>query len=207
MLACSAAVGVDPNLAGAMAVGRFKDGTPVANAQSPKGDYNNDFVFKSHDPDGLKCPVHAHVRKVNPRGTTPQTSLQKERRRRIARRGIPYGRPLPDICDAEQTDPDPGADRGLLFMCFQANVEKQFEFIQRTWVDNPNFPDNVLNLPTGTDTGDDPLIGQDKNEEQRWPRKWGDAGAGKKAFNFESAVTLKGGEYFFAPSKPFLSSL
>ena len=99
------------------------------------------------------------------------------------------------------------ASRGLLFLCFQANIEKQFEFIQRTWVDNPNFPDNVFNLPFKDDTGDDPLIGQDLNEKQRWPEKWGNSGAGREKFNFEAAVTLKGGEYFFAPSKPFLAGL
>ena len=63
------------------------------------------------------------------------------------------------------------ADRGLLFMCFQANIKRQFQFIQRTWVDNPNFPVSLLN-PFKKDTGDDPLIGQDNDEAQRWPKKW-----------------------------------
>ncbi len=35
----------------------------------------------------------------------------------------------------------------------------------------------------------------------------GDPDAGRKAFIFESAVTLRGGEYFFAPSIPFIRSL
>lgn len=205
--ACAGATGHSGDLSGAMAVGRFKDGTPVVDSSAPTANYTNDFVFKTLDPDGFKCPAHAHARKVNPRGTTPSTSAASERKRRIARRGIPYGKPMPKICDAEHTDPDPAAPRGLLFMCFQANVEKQFEFIQRTWVDNPNFPDNVLNLPLQDDTGDDPLIGQDSNEKQRWPKKWGNSAAGRTKFNFEAAVTLKGGEYFFAPSKPFLASL
>lgn len=205
--ACASATGRSAELAGAMAVGRFRDGTPVVDFDAPTADYKNDFVFKTLDPDGFKCPAHSHARKVNPRGTTPSTSDASERRRRIARRGIPYGKPMPEICDAVQTDPNPAAERGLLFMCFQANIEKQFEFIQRTWVDNPNFPDNVFNLPFRDDTGDDPLIGQDQNEKQRWPRQWGDSGSGRKKFNFEAAVALKGGEYFFAPSKPFLERL
>ena len=91
-------------------------------------------------------------------------------------------------------------------MCYQANIEKQFEFIQRTWVDNPNFPDSVL-TPTEDKTGDDPLIGQHRNKKQRWPKAWGNAAAGREKSNFEAAVTLKGGEYFFAPSKPFLQAL
>lgn len=205
--ACAQDVGHPPDLIGAMAIGRFRDGTPVVNSSTPTAKYTNDFVFKTADPKGFRCPAHAHARKVNPRGTTPSTSEAAERRRRIARRGIPYGKPVPNICDAVETDPNKAADRGLLFMCFQANVERQFEFIQRTWCDNPNFPDNVLNIPFSNDTGDDPLIGQDNNEKQRWPKKWGDEAAGRDKFNFESPVTFKGGEYFFAPSKPFLASL
>jgi Dyp-type peroxidase family len=205
--ACASAVGISGDLAGAMAVGRFKDGTPVVDFAKPTQKYTNDFMYKSLDPDGFRCPAHAHARKVNPRGTTPSTSLAAEKKRRIARRGIPYGKPMPDICDAADTNPDPHGDRGLLFLCFQANIAKQFAFIQRTWVDNPNFPTNVLNLPTGTDTGDDPLIGQDAKEDQRWPKKWGDKPSGKAKFNFDSAVSLKGGEYLFAPSKPFLQAL
>lgn len=205
--ACAQAVGISEDMAGAQAVGRFKDGTPLAEDDHATADYKNDFVYKRDDPDGWRCPAFAHARKVNPRATTPHTSPEAERRRRIARRAIPYGKPMPEVCDAEDTDPNDAAERGLLFMCFQANVERQFEFIQRTWVDNPNFPDNVFNLPGGTDTGDDPLIGQDPREKQRWPKKWDDAAAGRKSFNFEAAVTLKGGEYFFAPSKAFLEGL
>lgn len=204
--ACAAALAADEDLAGAMVVGRFKDGTPVVDEKAPKAEYINDFMFDEDDDQGFKCPRHAHIRKVNPRGTTPLTSLEDERRRRIARRGIPYGKPHPDIGpDTKDTATGP-TDRGLLFMCYQASIKKQFQFIQHTWVDNPNFPVSLLN-PFKKDTGDDPLIGQDPDETQRWPKKWGDESAGRKAFNFEAAVTLRGGEYFFAPSQPFLAAL
>ncbi|HYI64928.1 MAG TPA: hypothetical protein VEW71_08595 [Allosphingosinicella sp.] len=206
--ACAAALGVDEALAGAMVVGRFKDGTPVVDSKVAGEDYNNDFMFDEDDDEGFRCPRHAHIRKVNPRGTTPMTSLEDERKRRIARRGIPYGKPHPDIepdVPTSETEKGP-TERGLLFMCFQASIKKQFQFIQRTWCDNPNFPVSLLN-PFKKDTGDDPLIGQDPDETQRWPKKWGDPSAGRKSFNFEAAVTLRGGEYFFAPSKPFLAGL
>jgi deferrochelatase/peroxidase EfeB len=115
---------------------------------------------------------------------------------------------MPGVADPTESDPDPAAPRGLLFMCYQRNVEHHFEFIQRTWVDNEHFPTGLTTLGIlQKDTGDDPLIGQDPDVAQRWPKTWGDEDAGKKAFNFESAVTLKGGEYFFAPSIPFLRSL
>jgi Dyp-type peroxidase family len=203
----AAALGVNADLAGALAVGRFRDGTPVLRSMTPGVGEENDFAFRE-DREGLRCPFHAHIRKVNPRGTTPLTKLEAERNRRIARRGIPYGRPLPGVATQPDADPDPNLPRGLLFMCFQADVDAQFEFIQRTWVDNEHFPTGVLSFGIlQRDTGDDPLIGQDRNEAQRWPRKWGEATGGRKTFNFESAVTLEGGEYFFAPSLSFLRAL
>jgi Dyp-type peroxidase family len=207
--ALAAALNTNEALAGAMVVGRFKDGTPVlkANTPSPGPEVENDFNFEE-DQEGFRCPVHSHIRKVNPRGTTPLTALESERRRRIVRRGIPYGKPIPGVADPADTDPNLEAPRGLLFMCFQQNIEEQFEFIQRTWVDNEHFPTGIPTLGVfQKDTGDDPLIGQDRNEAQRWAKSWGNKDGGKKAFNFESAIRLKGGEYFFAPSIPFLRSL
>lgn len=205
--ALATSLSTNEDLAGAMVVGRFKDGTPVLHGTtpSPGPEVANDFNF-TEDRDGLKCPFQAHIRKVNPRQTTPLTSLESERRRRIVRRGIPYGNPMPGVADTAESDADPRAPRGLLFMCFQRNIEEQFEFVQRTWADNEHFPSGIPTLGVfQKDTGDDPLIGQDPDEAQRWAKTWGEKG--KKAFNFESAVTLKGGEYFFAPSIPFLRSL
>jgi Dyp-type peroxidase family len=195
----AATLGTNPNLAGAMAVGRFKDGTPVIDKNVPGGPSKENGFDYEPDSEKFKCPAHAHIRKANPRGTTPLTSLEGERKRRIVRRGMPYGKPVFQITDPNFHDPSPTAERGLLFMCYQRNIEKQFAFIQRTWVDSSTFPTLLSQV------GDDPLIGQDVNEAQKWPKVWGDKNAGRKDFNFESAVTLEGGEYFFAPSKAFLT--
>lgn len=201
--ALATALNISQDLAGALVVGRFKDGTPVVSADtaSPGLEVLNAFNYNT-DKDGFKCPLHAHIRKVNPRDGSP-LKFDDERDRRIVRRGIPYGPPMPGVVKPTEPNPDPTAPRGLLFMCFQRDINRQFEFIQRTWVDNVIFPKGLL----GTNTGDDPLIGQDPGEEQQWPRSWGDEGAGKETLNFESAVTLRGGEYFFAPSIPFIRSL
>lgn len=194
-------------LTGAMLVGRFKDGTPVATHDAPTTDFSitNDFNYKG-DEAAFKCPAHAHIRKVNPREEVgfPGGLLGDGRNRRIVRRGIPYGKPMPGLVGASiPTDPNPSADRGLLFLCFQANIKAQFEFIQRKWVDEPNFPNGLI----GKNTGYDPLIGQGQDEGQRWPNKWGDEASGRDRISFESPVTLKGGEYFFAPSIAFLQAL
>jgi len=191
----SGKLGVDQNLAGALCVGRFKDGTPVTLQDHNGMGAENNFEYKSDDRAGNKCPAHAHIRKVNPRGTTPFTSRDSERSRRIVRRGIPYGK--------ANNDAPPRDGVGLLFMCYQSDINHQFEFIQRTWADNPNFPRNLI-LP---ETGDDPVIGQDtdRSAAQKWPTRWGKSD--RERSNFGGYVTLKGGEYFFAPSISFLKSL
>ena len=201
-------VDIPPYLAGAYVVGRFVDGTPLTAGQVPSIglEVDNHFMHSS-DKKGLKCPMHAHIRKANPRGTTPKTTLKEEAARRIARRGIPYGKPHPDIkCDPNEYESQDAGPRGLVFMCYQANIENHFEFIQRVWVDNNEFPSGLIPF-FQRNTGDDPLIGQDEDEPQHWPKYWNNANGGTVEFDFESAVTLKGGEYFFAPSKPFLSSV
>lgn len=205
LTALAGQIPMSEELTGAMLVGRFKDGTPVVAKSAPIGDFSvtndfNYFVEKAN----FKCPAHAHIRKVNPRERVPVPDLLGEgRKRRITRRGIPYGKPVPGLVEASiPSDPNRSADRGLLFLCFQANIKTQFEFIQRDWVDEPNFP-NVV----GSSTGYDPLIGQDSDDGQRWPKEWGNSNAGRERISFQSAVTLKGGEYFFAPSIAFLEAL
>ena len=70
---------------GAMAVGRFRDGTPAVPTTTidPTADAN-DFHY-SQDPKGAKCPFHAHIRKTNPRGDIPNTALGTRPARRTPR--------------------------------------------------------------------------------------------------------------------------
>ena len=189
-------LGVTEPLAGALVVGRFKDGTPVTlQPNKGRGAFNN-FTYLPDDPIGNRCPFHAHIRKVNQRGANAALGLAEERKRRIVRRGFPYG-----------VRPPVSGEVGLLFQAFQGDISRQFEFIQRAWVDNPNFPEFRI-LP-GLNTGDDALIGQHPRAVQRWPRDWGRSGRflGRRLFNFGDFVRLRGGEYFFAPSLSFLKNL
>ncbi len=185
---------LDADLAGAMVVGRFKDGTPVTlSPTAGQGDVNN-FNYRD-DRDATRCPFQGHIRKANQRGETPLTSDESERSRRIVRRGIPYGERAPGLTD----EPENGV--GLLFMCYQADIAHQFEFLMRVWFDNPRFPQIIQG------TGDCPLIGQDGDAPQDWRTKWGDSDADEIRINFGDHVRLKGGEYFFAPSVGFLQSI
>lgn len=197
----AARLAADQPLAGAMVVGRFKDGTPVTHQKGDGGGAFNNFAYGA-DQVGNRCPFHAHIRKANQRGSNRLLREEEERRRRIVRRGIPYG-----IRGPPGSEGRGGGEVGLLFTSFQSSISRQFEFIQRSWVDNPNFPEFLL-IP-GLNTGDDPLIGQHPRGTQKWPRTWGQGGRilGRRRFNFGDFVTLRGGEYFFAPSLSFLKNL
>ena len=191
----------DPELAGAMIVGRFEDGTPVL-LQHAEGMHNpvpNDFDY-SGDPDGLKCPFHAHIRKTNPRGDTARifgVPLEEERAHIMARRGITYGTRKLNRNGEFADKPSKGV--GLLFMAYQSDIENQFEFTQRSWANSEGF--------VKPDTGVDPVIGQGGTEKQTHRAGWGDADALTHQTRFADFVTMKGGEYFFAPSISFFEAL
>jgi Dyp-type peroxidase family len=177
--------GEDAKRAGALVMGRFADGTPVV-LQPTAGRPSNNFTY-ADDPDGEKCPLQAHIRKANPR--TPGTP-------RIVRRGITYGKRWKEPKDNPSLEELPEADVGLLFMSYQKDIERQFEFLQLAWANNPRFP--VMQAP-----GIDPVIGQPGGMgagQQKWPTQWNELREKHKPFDFHGAVTLQGGEYFFAPS-------
>jgi deferrochelatase/peroxidase EfeB len=131
------------------------------------------------------------VRKTNPRGDSVRranVSDEEERGHRIVRRAISYG--------SHRPEDEPERDSGLLFLCFQASIENQFNFMQSRWANPANF--------VRVGTGPDPLIGQTEGNQQ-WPLHWGEAQT--RAYGFKRWVLMKGGEYLFAPSLSFLRSL
>jgi Dyp-type peroxidase family len=185
----------DEERAGALLVGRFEDGTPVTMQASDgiESPVMNGFNY-ANDMAGSKCPFHAHIRKTNPRGDTVRqfgANANDERGHRIARRGIPYGKRKLFMTDK------PTKDVGLLFMCYQKDIANQFEFMQKSWANEPNF--------VRPNTGLDPIIGQGTRTPQEYPNVW--AGTSTGSFTFAEFVTFKGGEYFFAPSLSFLRKL
>ncbi len=150
-----------------------------------------------------------------------------ERGRRITRRGITYGDRVtnaegqlirPELTDAGTLHPPIEEEVGLLFQCYQASIPDQFGFMQKAWANAVDFAN-----PTPPDfTGIDPIIGQtfaaDVNAQaedfadgspatpllHQWPLRYDDAST-KAAFNFGDVVRLRGGEFFFTPSVPFLT--
>jgi Dyp-type peroxidase family len=203
----------DRERAGAMVVGRFRDGTPLALSRTDGFDppKENNFRYDTDDRDGLRCPFHAHIRKTNPRGdimTEFGVPEEEERRRRVARRGITYGTRNRHPNAFQALDDLPSGGVGLLFMCFQRSIRAQFAFMQRSWANNLGFVKPGI-------TGLDPVIGQPDQEpvgspvtpiDQSWRPEYGAAEPVVKA-RFGGFVAMKGGEFFFAPSIPFLRDL
>ncbi len=192
-------------VAGALIVGRFEHGLPVVKFGSVpdavRVSEDNDFDY-SLDPEGLRCPFHAHIRKTNPRGDSTRSfgiTEDTEKDHRIARRGITY-----DEADRNgdlKQYPEKGV--GLLFLCFQRDIINQFEFIQQSWANNNDFPKPF--------TGIDPVIGQNENREDGKggvaEQKWRSIKGDQQCSSLAGFVKMKGGEYFFAPSIEFFKNL
>jgi Dyp-type peroxidase family len=133
-------------------VGRWRDGSPLVlrpEAPDRRLGYDkaraNDFHY-GDDADGSRCPRGAHIRRANPRDALGWEG-RLTARHRILRRGMPYGEPL--RADAA----DDGADRGLLFICLQASIARQFEIVQSQWCNDGNAfrlghePDPIMAPP------------------------------------------------------------
>lgn len=170
-------------------VGRWPNGAPLVkspDADDPALSNDDDFGYYERDPHGFKCPIGSHIRRSNPRdslGPDPQTALSSANRHRLLRRGRSYGhRPLNPRVD----DGDP---RGLHFICLNSDIERQFEFVQLTWINNPVF---------GGLSGEvDPIIGHlDKGDAMMTvpadPLR-------TRVHNLKRFVTVRGGAYFFLP--------
>jgi Dyp-type peroxidase family len=125
-------------------VGRWPSGAPLTLApdvDDPALGEANEFAYHEPDSRGARCPIGSHIRRTNPRDSLDPRpgsarSLAINRRHRILRRGREYGPPLP-IDQALAADDS--ADRGLHFMCLNANIQRQFEFVSHTWLNNPKF--------------------------------------------------------------------
>ena len=174
-------------------VGRWESGAPLVRypdadpyGGEPQTVTENNFSYAEQDSAGEKCPLGSHIRRCNPRdalGPDAAQALESSRRHRLLRRGRSYG---DQATDRYAND---GVDRGLHFICLNADLERQFEFVQQTWVNNSGFAllsgevDPIVGAPAG---GSCPFSIQGDPVRVR-------------VHGIQPHVTVKGGAYWFLP--------
>jgi Dyp-type peroxidase family len=204
-------------------VGRTMHGEPLvreshepvaADRAAPQPDLNA-FTFRA-DPQGIHCPIGAHVRRANPRnadlppGVTGIVSrlirilgfdaaaldedrVASTRFHRLLRRGREYGAQVSMQQALAGAPPD--ADSGLHFICLAANIGRQFEFVQSAWLAGTRFD--------GLDSEGDPLVGHRapgadgaRSDGYSIPQPDGPT---RRLEGLPRFVTVLGGAYFFLP--------
>ena len=186
---------VTPDFVAAKMVGRWRNGAALVRAPYSASAKQaiidaNDFWLGTEDSEGLRCPFGAHIRRANPRdsldpGSADQVAISN--RHRIMRVGRKYAA-------------DPGAKPGLLFMCLNGDLERQFEFIQQTWING-----NIVSLscPISLKGEGDPLLGPGGGSGFTIPTRDGLVRL-KPPPRF---VTMRGGGYYFLPGRALLGWL
>jgi len=195
---------IDPELLAAKICGRWRNGVPLAlspETDSPavgiSRDQLNNFDYVnadgSGDPRGLRCPVGAHIRRVNPRGEPivgqgePGGSNNSHR---MIRRGMPYG-PIYD-----PTKPYDGIERGLLGYFINASIENQFEFVLSHWVNDAEFAGAVRLNPKSKD----PMVGTQDPAESIFVIPQPNGAPPIEMTGFSSFLKTKATAYCFLPS-------
>jgi deferrochelatase/peroxidase EfeB len=140
------------------------------------------------DADGARCPIGSHIRRSHPRDAFGFNG-ELVNRRRIMRRGMPYGAYTPEDQPASDTD-----EHGIVFMALGASLFRQFEFVQQQWISYGN------DAHLGSDN--DLLVGCHSGGHDKFVVQ-GNADPGNPPFvcgGLPSFVEMRGGEYFFLPS-------
>lgn len=171
-------------LLAAKLMGRWRSGAPLVLA--PQKDdaelgadaqRNNDFNYRSMDPQGYAAPLGSHIRRMNPRDTGVNMN-----RRKMIRRGGTYG---PALAEGAADD---GIERGIAAFIGCASLVRQFEFAQNVWANDPKFHE------LGNER--DPIMGtQDGTFDLTIPKR----PIRKKITGLPAFTTVRGGAYFFLP--------
>lgn len=149
-----------------------------------------DFLYRD-DPDGIACPMTSHIRRSNtrdmldPRAGGPakgRMGSALNNRRRIVRRGLPYGKG--GAADGEH---------GVIMLVVCASLQRQFEFVQQQWI----------NYGLDSNSGNDPCPVIGNHDEQAKFTIPADPASGTPPFiatGLKQWVQTRGGDYFFVPS-------
>ena len=205
-------------------VGRSMDGHPLVPLSQQSiagidaaGASLNQFTYDS-DPNGTRCPFGAHIRRANPRNADlpPGSSgllkhilhifgfsitgfrndvMASTRFHRILRRGREYGPPMTVDEALASTEPDT-AERGIQFICLSANICRQFEFVQGSWLMSTKF--NALTEESDPLLGNrQPVRGCPFTDTFSVPQE---TGLRRRITGLPQFIRVRGGAYFFLPS-------
>ena len=138
----AARAGVPVDWLAAKLMGRWFDGAPVSlypdrppadPAENTRNDFDyapsREFPSTLMDHTGQRCPVGAHIRRVNARSSRIAGARYT---RRLIRRGMSYQRMV-----------DGAQEEGVFGMFVCADLERQFEFIQRQWINGDRFAPGI----------------------------------------------------------------
>jgi deferrochelatase/peroxidase EfeB len=195
---------IDPELLAAKICGRWRNGVPLAlspETDSPPGgippEQLNNFEYVnadgSGDPKGLRCPVGAHMRRINPRGQPVTGQGQpggSNNTHRLIRRGMPYG----PTYDPKQ--PYDGIERGLLGYFINSSIENQYEFVLGHWVNDSEFAGAVRLNPKSKD----PMVGTQDPAESVFVIPQTNGAPPIKVTGFSTFIKTKAAAYCFLPS-------
>jgi deferrochelatase/peroxidase EfeB len=195
---------IDPELLAAKMCGRWRNGVPLAlspDTDTPAGGISpeqlNDFEYVnvdgSGDPKGLRCPVGAHIRRINPRGEPIVGQGQpggSNNTHRLIRRGMPYG-PVYD-----PSRPYDGIERGLLGYFINSNIQNQYEFVLSQWVNDSEFAGSVRLHPKSKD----PIIATQDAADSVFVIPQADGAPPIKITGLSSFCTTQAAAYSFLPS-------
>jgi deferrochelatase/peroxidase EfeB len=175
----------------------------------------NNFTYQA-DPQGLRCPLGAHIRRANPRNADlppgahgilsrlwrmlgfnakarEQDLIASARFHRLLRRGRTFGTGVTLADSVTQSSPD--RDTGLYFICLVANIKRQFEFVQTAWMMGSKF--------AGLTGESDPLLGHRLPEPGGFPTDGFSIpqadGPDRRLNRLPQFVSVLGGAYFFLP--------
>lgn len=154
---------------------------------------NKKFIAFDYDDDisGSRCPVGAHIRRGNPRGSLEfgqkkafNTPSALDDRRRLIRRGLPYG-------IAQSPDSNEG-EHGTIIMTIVASIKRQFEFVFQQWI---NYG-NDFKLANERDS----IVGNHPNDKGYMVIQGDENNPPYFLSNLPRFIETRGGEYFFIPS-------
>ena len=207
-------------------VGRALDGKPLLPLQQQpiegvgpeqKDIGYNQFTFET-DPVGVRCPLGSHVRRANPRnadfpnkvtGTISHLIqafgfgrkglrddlMSPTRFHRLVRRGREYGPGLSESKALQPPEPNE-SENGLHFICINANIARQFEFVQGAWLISTKF--DGMSEESDPLMGDrEPVAGCPAPDQFSIPRE---SGLRERCSGLPQFITVRGGAYFFLPS-------